>query len=394
MPMPMNTPMPSHNFAGMYLMHMASGTSMNPLSWPMPMLMPQLGSWTVMLMGQAFLSDVQQTGPRGADKFYSTNWFMVSPMHRAGRGSVMIQLMLSLEPLTVADRRYPELFQTGETAYGRPIVDGQHPHNFIMGFGFQYARPVGDTMIQFYIAPVGDPALGPVAFPHRASAFELPQAPLGHHWQDSTHIADDVVTAAFKRDWFRFEASGFHGAEPNENRWTIAQGAINSYSARVSFFPSSNWMAQVSAGRLSHPEQLSPGDVIRATASLHYTRPMTNGEAWSSSLIWGRNHDTDTQHNLNSFLAETLLPIHHGNFVTGRFELVDKDELLPTGAIYRVYAYTAGFTHDVAHLFNTLETGIGANVTAYTFPSALKPIYGDHPFAAQVYLRVRLNPTR
>jgi hypothetical protein len=393
-PMDMQTHTHTHNFAGMYLMHMASGTSMNPLSWPMPMLMMHAGSWELMLMGQAFVADVQQTGPRGRDKFYSTNWFMTSAIHRAGRGSFMVQLMLSLEPLTVTDRRYPELFQTGETAYGRPIVDGQHPHNLIMGIGLQYARPVGDNILQFYVAPVGDPALGPVAFPHRASALELPQAPLGHHWQDSTHIADDVVTAAIKRDRFRFEASGFHGAEPNENRWTIAQGAIDSYSARASVFPSKNWMAQVSAGRISHPEQQQPGDVIRATASVHYTRPMANDQAWSSSLIWGRNHDTATQHNLNSVLAETLLPIHRGNFVTGRFELVDKDELLPSGAIYRVGAYTAGFTHDVAHFFNALETGIGANVTAYTIPAALKPVYGDHPFAATVYLRVRLNPNQ
>jgi hypothetical protein len=383
--------MPPHNFSGMYLMRMASGTSMNPLSWPMPMFMPRVGSWSVMLMGQGFAADVQQTGPRGADKFYSTNWLMIAPEHRAGRGSIMIQLMVSLEPATVTDRRYPELFQTGETAYGRPIVDGQHPHNLIMGIGLQYARPLGGNLIQFYAAPVGDPALGPVAFPHRASALEIPQAPIGHHWQDSTHISDDVVTVAVKRSWFRLEASGFHGAEPGENRWTISQGALDSYSARASIFPTSDWMAQVSAGRISNPERLQPGDVVRATASVHYTRPMGNDEAWSSSLIWGRNHDVATQRNLESFLAETLLPLHHGNFVTGRFELVDKDELLPDGAIYRIGAYTAGFTHDIAHLFDAVETGIGANVTAYTFPAALKPAYGAHPFAATVYLRVRLK---
>jgi hypothetical protein len=387
--------MPMHmhmNMAGMYLMHQASGSSMNPPSWPAPMFMPRVGSWDLMLMGQAFVADTQQSGPRGGDKFFSTDWFMAGAQHRAGSGSFMAELMLSLEPATVTDRRYPELFQTGETAYGRPIVDAQHPHNFIMGLGLTYARPIaGDTMLQLYFAPVGDPALGPVAFPHRASASELPQAPLSHHWQDSTHISDDVVTVAIKRDWFRLEASGFHGAEPGENRWIVQQGAIDSWSARVSFFPAANWIAQVSAGRIAHPEALEPGDVVRATASLHYSRPMARNRAWATSVIWGRNHDTFTHHDLNSLLAESVLPMRGANFLTGRVEMVDKDELLPIGIPYRIEAYTAGFTHDIAHVFG-VETGIGANLTAYTIPQALRPYYGDRPFGVDLFLRLRLKP--
>src|SRR5579883_2281079 len=369
------------NAAGMYQMSEASGTSMNPQAWAMPMRMLTAGSWHLMLMGQAFLVDTQQSGPRGGNKFYSTNWAMASAIHGIGRGSFEIQAMISLEPATITDRRYPELFQTGETAYGRPLVDAQHPHNAIMALGFQYARPVAaGTMISVYFAPVGDPALGPVAFPHRASAFELPQAPLGHHWQDSTHIADDVVTVALRRNWLRVEASGFHGAEPGENRWIIQQGAIDSWSTRVSVFPTRNWMAQVSAGRLTRPEAGSSGDVVRTTASVHYTRPMGPGEGWSSSAIWGRNHDTATQHDTNSFLLETLLPVRGKNFVTGRAEWVDKDELLgEAGPIYRIGAYTAGFTHDLGEIFGALETGIGVNVTAYSVPAALQPVYGRRP---------------
>jgi len=381
------------DMAGMFLMNQASGTSMNPLAASMPMFMPRLGSWNLMLMGQGFLVDVQQTGPRGQDKLYSTNWFMAGAEHTIGSGHFMFQLMLSLEPATITNRRYPELFQTGETAYGRPIVDAQHPHNFIMGLGFQYARTIADqTILQFYVAPVGDPALGPVAFPHRASASELPQAPLSHHWQDSTHIADDVVTVGIKRDWLRLEASGFHGAEPGENRWTIQQGVIDSWSTRLSYTPTKEWLAQVSVGRIAHPEALEPGDVIRATASVQYSRPLNNGGAWSSSLIWGRNHDTFTRRNLNSYLAESVLPLRGGNFLTGRAELVDKDELFPAGAVYRIGAYTGGFTHDIAHLLNAVETGVGANFTAYTFPSIIQHYYGAHPLAVNVYLRLRLKP--
>ncbi len=376
------------NAAGMYLMDEASGTSMNPRSWSMSMRMLHLRSWSLMLMGQGFLADTQQSGPRGADKLYSTNWWMASAIHGLGRGSIEVQTMLSLEPATVTGRRYPELFQTGETAYGVPIVDGQHPHNAIMALGIQYARPiVPGTMLSVYVAPVGDPALGPVAFPHRASAFELPQAPLGHHWEDSTHIADDVVTVALRRNWLRLEASGFHGQEPGENRWIIQQGGIDSWSGRVSIFPTRDWMAQVSAGRLAHPERQAPGDVVRTTASVHYTR-----EGWSSSAIWGRNHDTFTQRDTDAFLLETLAPVGRGNFVTGRAEWVDKDELFGNeGPAYRIGAYTAGFTHDLGTAFGLFETGIGANLTAYSVPAALRTAYGARPLAVNVYLRVRLR---
>jgi hypothetical protein len=393
------------NQAGMYLMTMASGTSMNPTSAPMPMFMPRLGSWNLMIMGQAFLVDTQQSGPRGGDKFYSPNAFMISAEHRAGRGNFMVQSMLSLEAATVTNRSYPLLFQTGETAYGRPLVDAQHPHNFFMALGVQYARPLGDdTMLQLYYAPVGDPALGPVAFPHRASAAELPQAPLSHHWQDSTHIADNVATIALRHKWLRLEASGFYGSEPGENRWIIQWGPMNSYSGRVSLFPSKNWMFQVSAGRLAQPERQQVGDVVRTTASLHYTRPMDSGNAWSTSLIWGRNHDTFTRHNLDSYLAETVYPVSRKNFITGRVEYVDKDELFAgtpdlegkldhsAGSTFRIGAYTAGYTRDV-ELFKDIETGIGANATAYTLPSAIKPYYGDRPWGVNVFVRLRIKPS-
>jgi len=403
----MNMPGMNHgmdmNDAGMYLMNTASGTSMNPLSWTMPMLMPRLGSWNLMLMGQAFIVDTQQSGPRGGDKFYSANWFMGAAEHKLGGGSILFQTMLSLDPATVTNRRYPLLFQTGETAYGKPLVDAQHPHDFIMSIGVNYAHPLSEnTMLQLYYAPIGDPALGPVAFPHRASASELPQATLGHHWQDATHIADNVATIALKYKWLRLEASSFYGTEPNENRWNIDWGPMNSYSGRVSIFPSKNWMAQVSAGRIARPEGLDGGDVIRTTASLHYTRPMADGNAWSTSLVWGQNHDTFTQHNLNSYLLETVYPLAKKDFLTARVELVDKDELFANdpgiehllehtaGSTSRIQAYTAGYTRDIG-TFNHIETGIGANVTAYAIPSAIKSYYGEHPRGVNVFLRFRLK---
>jgi hypothetical protein len=395
--------MDNTNTAGMLLMNNMSGTAVNPSAWPMPMLMKPLGGWNTMFMSQAFIDDTQQSGSRGGDKFYSTNWFMANAEHSVGnKGAFEFQLMLSLEPATITERQYPLLFQTGETAFGKPIVDGQHPHNFIMSLGFQYAFSITEnTTLEFYVAPVGDPALGPIAYPHRASAAELPQAPIGHHWEDSTHISYEVVTAGIAYKKIKLEASGFHGAEPGENRWVVEAGAIDSWSTRLWYFPTKNWAAQVSFGHLTHPEALEPGDQNRTTASVEYSKPMQGG-SWSSSLIWGRLHSTYTKRNLNAYTAESVLPIRRKNFITGRIELVDKDELfagepfiedfLDTyyGSTFRIGAYTLGYTRDI-DIFPWIETGIGANVEAYSLPGAIKPYYGDHPIGGNIFLRLRLK---
>jgi hypothetical protein len=390
--------------ASMFLMDLSSGTAVNPPAWPMPMVMKSIGSWNAMFMAQGFLVDTQQSGPRGGDKLYSSNWVMGNFEHRLGqKGAFQTQLMLSLEPATMTDRRYPLLFQTGETAFGKPIVDGQHPHNFIMSLGFQYARALSEnTMLELYFAPVGDPALGPVAYPHRASAAELPQATLSHHWQDSTHIADEVVTAGIAYKKIKLEASGFYGSEPNENRWTIQTGPIDSWAARLWWLPTRNWAAQVSLGRLTHPEALEPGDQVRSTASIEYTKAMPGG-SWSSSFIWGRKYSTATKRSSDAYTLESVVPIRRKNFVTGRIEVVDKDELFRDqpdleqrldalyGGTFRIGAYTVGYTRDI-DLFKNVQTGIGANFAMYSLPGAIKPYYGDHPVSGNIFLRFRLRP--
>ncbi len=226
----------------------------------MKMFSSRVGKWNLMFHGQGFISDVQQTGPRGADKFYSSNWFMGMAEHDVGRGAFTIRAMLSAEPATITQREFPELFQTGETAFGKALVDGQHPHDLFMELSVAYAHPLGEkTNVEIYFAPVGDPALGPVGFPHRISAAELPQAPLGHHLQDSSHIANEVLTVALRKQYWGAELSGYHGAEPNENRWNIDAGGIDSWSARLSWTPTANWSAQASAGRFAQARSAGAG---------------------------------------------------------------------------------------------------------------------------------------
>src|SRR5215469_9759446 len=214
--------------------HAASGTSAEPNSTPSPMAMIMKGQWMLMFHANAFLVDTQQTSPRGQDKFFSTNWLMPMAERELGPGQLTLRAMFSLEPATVTDERYPLLFQQGETAYGVPIADGQHPHNFFMEVAALYDLHLGErTLLSFYAAPVGDPAMGPAAYPHRASALEDPVGTLGHHQQDSTHIASDVVTLGFTSGILRIEAGGFHGREPDEHRWNIDQGPIDSWATRL-----------------------------------------------------------------------------------------------------------------------------------------------------------------
>jgi hypothetical protein len=382
--------------------HATSGTSAEPDSTPTPMLMTTQGAWTLMFHGVAFLSDIQQTGPRAHDKLFSVNWFMPMAQRRLGRGTLTLRTMLSLEPATITGRFYPLLFQQGETAYGKPLVDSQHPHNFFMEVAALYDARLGEnTLLSFYAAPVGDPAMGPTAYPHRASAGEDPGATLGHHLQDSTHISYDVLTAGLTYKVARIEFSGFHGREPGENRWDINAGSIDSWSTRLTVNPAPDWSGQYSIGRLKSPEQLNPNeDTLRMTASLMYNRPLANGN-WASTLIWGRNLTLPQREVYNSYLAESTLRFRQQNSVWGRIENVDRtNELLLDGSpeppgfeerfLARVQAYTLGYDRDL-HVIPHLAVAPGAQVTWYGVPGSLRPIYGARPAGVVIFLRFRPN---
>ncbi|MGB8114910.1 MAG: hypothetical protein WCF22_14105 [Candidatus Sulfotelmatobacter sp.] len=380
--------------------HAISGTDVEPNSTPHPMLMTEHNNWMLMFHGEGFLADIQQSGPRGADKLFSTNWLMPMAQRRIGKGKLTLRTMLSLEPATVSDRRYPELFQEGETAYGLPIVDGQHPHNFFMELAGVYDCAIGDkALLTFYAAPVGDPALGPPAFPHRASAAEDPIAPLGHHLQDSTHIADDVVTFGATYRGLKLEASGFHGREPGEDRWDVDQGKIDSWSTRATVNPAEDWSIQYSIGQLHAPEALFPAENIRRmTASLMYNRPLRRGN-WASSLVWGRNQSLLDGNIGNGYLLESTLQFLQRNFAWTRIENVDRtnevligEHSLPSGFaeryFARVQAYTAGYDREFGHIPH-VAAAIGGQVTWYGVPDPLRSTYGAHPVGGILFIRLR-----
>lgn len=380
--------------------HATSGTSAEPNSTPVPMLMSMKGNWMLMFHGNAFVVDTQQSSRRGGDKFFSTNWLMPMAERILGPGQLTLRAMFSLEPATVTGERYPLLFQQGETAHGVPIADGQHPHDFFMELAALYDLPLGKRgLLTFYVAPEGDPALGPTAYPHRASASENPVGTLGHHQEDSTHIANDVITVGATEGIVRVEASGFHGREPDEHRWNIDQGKIDSWSTRLTAQPGQNWSSQFSYGRIASPEALNPSeDQARTTASLQYNRPLHRGN-WANSAVWGRTRSLADSSKVNSYLLESTLQFLDSNYVWTRVEnagrsneLLIGEHPLPAGfreePLTHVQAVTIGYDRQILSLPH-LSTAIGAQVTTYTVGQPLQPVYGTHPAGVSVFIRLR-----
>jgi hypothetical protein len=256
-----------------------------------------------------------------------------------------------------------------------------------------------DGLLSFYAAPIGDPAIGPMAYPHRASASEDPVATLGHHQEDSTHIAEDVVSVGAAYRIARVEASGFHGREPNENRWNISQGKIDSWSARLTIQPGKNWSGQYSYAGIASPEALYPAEnQERMTASIMYNRALRNGN-WASSVIWGRTKSLADNSKFNSYALESKLRFLTRNYIWTRIENAERSNELLLGEnplppnfieqpIGRVQAYTLGYDRDF-DLIPRLATALGAQVTIYGVRQNLVPVYGPHPAGVAIFIRVR-----
>ncbi len=381
--------------------HAGSGTAWQPISVRTNEWRWMRSGWELMAHGATFVEDNQQGGPRGEGKAESVNWEMLMEQRKLGGGTILFRQMFSAESLTSPHPGFPELFQTGETYHGEPLVDHQHPHNVFAELSLFYLLPLTKSVTwELYGGPSAEPALGPVTYIHRASASELPLAPLSHHLQDSTHTSFGVVTTGLAIDRFRLEACAFNGREPNEERWSIQMAALDSYSGRASVAPAANWTAQYSIGRLENPEAAEPGSQWRQTASVEYNRPASSGNSsggdgkwgdWATSLVWGRVHKIATGVNLNGYLLESTLNFLRRNYAFSRLELVDKDELFPQAAVhpaYRIGAYTFGGERDLVQN-HAWQLGLGADVTCYSKPAALDSAYGLHPVSFQIFLRMR-----
>jgi hypothetical protein len=362
----------------------------------MPMDMETSTGWQFMQDGVLFGLFNHQAGLRGGDEMKAPNWWMGMATRPVGPSRLTLNAMFSLDPATAGERGYADLFQVGEALHGRPLIDRQHPHDFFMQLAAIWRTPIGQkTGLTVAGGPAGEPALGPVAFMHRASMAEYPFAPLGHHTLDSTHISYGVVTAAVDHGPWVVEGSIFNGREPDEDRWDFDFGPLDSVSGRVWFRPTERWEFQVSTGHLIHPEELEPGDIQRTTASASwFGRRGTDSTA--VTVGYGVNATTDGRR--QAMFAEATR--HSGRVsLFGRAETLQVEtNLLLTDAIPTardaaarkdtVAAFTVGGVRDLPP-WHGFEAGLGAALAWYLVPDALEATYGDHPVSFQIYVRIR-----
>jgi hypothetical protein len=363
-----------------------------------------LGDWTLMLHGVGFLQYDRQGGPRGSNQLGLVNWAMAAASRPLGSGQLQLRGMLSAEPWTIGSRGYPLLLQSGEAYQDAPLHDRQHPHDFFMELAAVYERPVAENLgLSLYLAPVGEPAVGPVAFPHRPSAADDPLAPISHHWQDGTHITFGVITAGVFTRSVKLEASWFNGREPDEGRtnFDYAGRRLDSYSVRLIVNPGPRWSLSTWYAYLKSPEGLHPAESLhRIGAAALSTRLVANGGTWSSALIFGANDQIGARGLASSVLVESALDLDGTNSFFGRAEYVRKsaEELViasaPPTTEYDVGALAVGYLRTVGTVAG-LAAGVGVRGAVNFVPSSLNAVYGSRtPAGVAIYLRLRPAGTR
>lgn len=392
-----NSHMEMKGFYGPYKMNReASGTSWVPESSPMYMATGMYDGWMGMADGYANLVYDHQGGKRGDEKTFSESMLMGMASHPLGDGTIGVRTMLSLDPL-MGKGGYPLLFQTGETANGLDhLVDRQHPHDLFMELATTYSHPITKESSAFvYLGYPGEPALGPATFMHRFSGMDNPEAPIDHHWLDSTHITYGVATLGYIwRNW-KIEGSAFNGREPDQYRWNFDDPRFSSFSGRLSYNPTDNWSLQVSKGYIKSPEQLEPDvDQRRVTASAIYNRPFGKENNWQTTFAWG-NNDNHPGNSSNAYLLESAVKFYQTHTFFGRIENVDKDELFDTGTaldttIYNVSKFSLGYVYDMP-LATHLALGFGGVGSLYKFPETLDPVYSKDPASMTLFTRLLIR---
>jgi hypothetical protein len=379
----------------------SSGTAWLPDASPMHALHGRAGEWELMLHGALYVHYLDDGGSRGREQFGATNWAMGMARRSVGGGDLTLRAMLSADPVTADECGYPDLLATGEFCGDEPLHDRQHPHDVFMELAAVYERALGeDLALQLYGGPVGEPALGPVAFPHRISSFPNPIAPIGHHWLDSTHIAFGVATAGLYGRRWKAETSVFNGREPDTDRYDLDLDPLDSYAARLWLLPNDRWALQASAGRLTEAEVHEAGgapiDVTRVTASATYHRPLGDAGGWATTIAWGRNREAG--HATHALLGESALNLADRDVFYGRFELVEKsggDLVLPEELeeeSFTVAKLGVGYVRQLPPLAG-LAPGLGAGVTVSRVPRDLEPFYGEAtPVGLQLFFRMRPLP--
>jgi hypothetical protein len=383
------------------LLRNASGTAWQPENTPHAALHAEAGGFELMFHTLLFAGYDAQATARGDSQAMGVGWLMGMARRRFANSSLTARVMLSPEPWSAGYRAggYPLLLQTGETFDGQPLRDRQHPHDLFMEVAALYTHGIGDALaLQLYVAPAGEPALGPVAFPHRYSASADPFATLSHHWQDSTHISFGVVTLGVITKWAKLEGSWFNGREPDERRHDFDLRRPDSYAARLSLAPAPGWSAQASYGFLASPEALRPDDAVhRVTASATHQRAFGESGHWATMAAFGGNKE-GTESVSPSLLLETHLDLDGRNVVFGRGEVIQKagHDLILTPALDEQHFWLAALGLGYLRNFGSLAgflPGVGIRGNLGLVPADVEPFYGTRvPVGGMVFLRLAMAP--
>ena len=389
----------------------SSGTAWGADSTPMYMWMKTFADGGMLMLHGTFFarytaigsSRDASVGGKGSRRRFDAPSMLMAMYSKplTNKTQIGFRVMASLDPVIERGYGYPLLYQSGETFGGEPLHDRQHPHDLFSELAVTLSHKFDDKQsVYFYAGLPGEPALGPPTFMHRLSGMDNPDAPISHHWQDSTHITFGVVTAGYTYDKFKFEASAFKGREPDENRYNFDRPKLDSFSGRFSFNPTRRWSFQISHGYLKNPEPAEPEIKIRrrTTASAIYNRNLTNDRNWSNAFVWGQNNDDEGR--TNAFLFESNYQFQK-NTIFGRGEQVQKSahELVLEQAIYQhrnflVGAFSVGYIRDLVKN-RGIDVGLGAMATYNRNPASIAPVYGGQNHGGfQIFMRFRPSKMR
>jgi hypothetical protein len=386
-----------------------SGTSWVPDSTESMHYTAMLGKWHLMTHFNVFLRYTSQnfnhSNKRGSDHFDIPGMVMMMAERKlSSRNTIKLSLMASPDIATIGGEGYPLLYQTGETFRGKPLLDRQHPHDLLGEASVKLTHRLrSGNNVFLYVGYPAEPALGPPAYFHRETGMYNPDAPLGHHWQDATHISFGVVTLGFQRKKYQLEVSSFNGIEPDEDRVKPDPFRLNSYSFRFSLNPNERTAIQLSSGSLketlsgdqdSHHHNghdADQGQEIRSTLSVIRVLPLVLHTSLRNSFVFGLNSE-NSRHS-PSVLFESAFVMPNTTFYT-RFEAVEKsksllqvnDEETPV----TVVALTGGISRNLFCLFGTYIS-LGAQMTA-NYAKEVQGHYGKIPLSGQVSLRFYPSP--
>jgi hypothetical protein len=370
----------------------SSGTAWQPDTSEHMGLHVMNGDWTLMAHGVLNLVYDHQGGPRGDDKAFASGMLMGMARRPLGNGTLQFKAMLSPDPL-MGPGGYPLLLASGETANGRDrLIDRQHPHDLFMELSASVSQNIGPKSSVFlYGGLPGEPAFGPPAFMHRESIMDSPEAPITHHWLDSTHISFGVFTGGIVLDRVKVEVSRFNGREPYQHRWNIETGPLDSTAIRVSWNPTRTVALQGSWGHFVDPEQLESGvNQKRLSASALWANEIAPGWKLAATLAWGRK--TVHGHNDDGIAAEASLK-HDQWTLFGRGEMSENRELIDVehGPAYRVGKLSLGVVRDF-RIAEHLSLGAGGLFSVNFVPDALAPLYGGHnPTGTMGFVRLKID---